>query len=386
MAISPIARPLNSSNRRTDISENASRRAGLAIRGAVSHDLKERAQTESVEDRFQRPSSPATARRGRIWSRIGTTLLSIGVLLLLFVAFQLWGTGLYTDHEQSDLKQQLSHTLGHDAISSITKLPGSKPGGSSPSDATTAPKIRTTVAPAITPPAVGQPIGLLAIPRIGLDDALVQGTGQQQLQGGPGHYVNTPLPGEMGNVAIAGHRTTFAAPFYDLNELAQGDPIYIQTSQGLFEYIVTGQKVVPANDNAVLDTATVPELTLTTCNPRYSASQRLVVVALLDTKAPHGSTGATKTAQQKTPTRTSSPKTHDTPTSAGTGTAGNTGDVLPAVVWGILFLVGALVLRLGSKRLSRKTTVAAYAVGIPVLLVVLFVCFEHVSLALPASF
>ena len=209
------------------------------------------------------------------------------------MAFQLWGTALYTDHAQSNLRKQVGHELGRSSLplSSLgSARPGADPKGSG------LPAVATSVAPTTAPPPVGQPIGLIAIPKLGLDDALVEGTGEAQLQGGPGHYQGTALPGQAGNSAIAGHRTTFAAPFYNLNELTAGDPIFVLTSQGLFRYDVKYTEIVSPTDNAVLDSATTPELTLTTCNPRYSASQRLVVVALLDTTSKPGSKPTTPVA------------------------------------------------------------------------------------------
>ena len=138
-------------------------------------------------------------------------------------------------------------------------------------------------APIVPDPALGRPVGLLSIPKIGILDAIVEGVGEAQLEQGPGHYPGTALPGEAGNVAIAGHRTTYAHPFYNLDALATGDNIYILTTQGFFEYTVMGSQVVPPTDVAVLDSVSGKNtLTLTTCNPRYSASTRLVVIANFD--------------------------------------------------------------------------------------------------------
>lgn len=310
----------------------------------------------------------------RIWWRIGTILLGSGALLVSFVAFQLWGTALYTDHAQSNLRKQVSHEIGRSSLplgSLRSARPGSDPKGSG------LPPVATSVAPTTAPPGVGQPIGLIAIPKLGLDDAVVEGTGESQLQGGPGHYQGTALPGQAGNSAIAGHRTTFAAPFYNLNELVAGDPIFVLTSQGLFRYDVKSSEIVSPNDNAVLLSATTPELTLTTCNPRYSASQRLVVVALLDTTVAPGT---------HTPTPVAPPRLTKVQASTAVASGGQDGDVLPAVLWGLVVLVGAIALRLVARRLPRLVRWPAYAIGIPLLLAALFVCFDHVSLALPASF
>jgi sortase A len=313
-------------------------------------------------------------KRARIWWRLGTILLGTGTLLVAFVAFQLWGTALYTDHAQSNLRKQVGHEIGRSSLPLAalkSARPGVDPKGSG------LPAVATSVAPTTAAPAVGQPIGLIAIPKLGLDDALVEGTGEAQLQGGPGHYQGTALPGQAGNAAIAGHRTTFAAPFYDLNELSKGDPIFVLTKQGLFRYDVSSSEIVSPNDNAVLDAATTPELTLTTCNPRYSASQRLVVVAFLDTTTKPGTSVHPPVDPPRTPVQASS-------NSVAGGFRG--GDVLPAVLWGIAVLAGALVLRLVGRRLPRVFRWASYVVGVPLLLLALFVCFEHVSLALPASF
>ena len=139
---------------------------------------------------------------------------------MAFVAFQLWGTALYTDHAQSNLRKQVSHELGRSSLP-LARSPVRTPGGGI-QRAPACPSVASEVAPTTAPPPVGQPIGLIAIPKLGLDDALVEGDGEAQLQGDPGHYQGTALPGQAGNAAIAGHRTTFAAPFYDLNELDRG--------------------------------------------------------------------------------------------------------------------------------------------------------------------
>ena len=315
---------------------------------------------------------------------VGKILLGAGALLLAFVAFQLWGTSLYTNHEQGHLREALGKVIGHTSLplAALGKQthPGSDPAGSS------LPTVATSVAATTSAPAVGQPIGLLAIPKLGLDDAIVEGVGEAQLQGGPGHYPGTSLPGQAGNAAIAGHRTTFAAPFYNLNQLEAGDPIFVLTSQGLFRYDVERTEIVPPDDNTVLDASTTPELTLTTCNPRYSASQRLVVVAFLDTTPaakPHtGNPSTTKPA----PKPTAKKSTGGAGASLAAATTSNSGDILPAVLWGLVTLIGFVLLRFGSRRLKRPLTWVSYVVGVPVLLAALFFCFEHVSLALPASF
>src|SRR5207302_2511071 len=92
---------------------------------------------------------------------------------------------------------------------------------------------------------------------------------------------NTPMPGQPGNAAIAGHRTTYGAPFFNLNELQPGDPIFVTTRQGRFRYEVRETRTVSPSQLSVLNPTPDNRLTLTTCNPRFSASQRLVVVSQL---------------------------------------------------------------------------------------------------------
>ncbi len=186
-------------------------------------------------------------------------------------------------------------------------------------------------------------MGLLSIPKIGLLDAIVEGVGEAQLEQGPGHYPGTSLPGEAGNVAIAGHRTTYAHPFYNLDALSPGDNIYILTAQGLFQYTVSGSQVVAPTDVAVLDT--VPgksTLTLTTCNPRYSAAQRLVVTANLDANA----------AALPTTTTTTQPKvTQLAGDSSSASLGGGSTTWTSAILWGLLT---AAVVRRGAYVLWRR--------------------------------
>ncbi len=115
----------------------------------------------------------------------------------------------------------------------------------------------------------------------------MSGVQPADLKQGPGHYPDTPMPGQLGNSAIAGHRTTYGQPFYRLDELQAGDPIDLTTVQGHFTYRVTGSEVVNPSQSDVIDTVDpdLATLTLTTCTPRYTAKQRLIVFAELDLAA-----------------------------------------------------------------------------------------------------
>jgi sortase A len=213
----------------------------------------------------------------RVLRSIGVALLAAGVLVMLFVAYELWGTGLTTNSHQNALRQQYDKELRAHHIP--TSTPTTTPDGSGSTTTTTQPISK--VQPVAPPAAPGQPIGIINIPKIGINYVAVQGTDEADLERGPGHYANTSLPGNPGNAAFAGHRTTYAAPFYNLDQLAPGDPIFVTTTQGKFQYNVTQVLVVDPTDVAVLDDTSTPTLTLTTCNPRYSAATRMVVKASL---------------------------------------------------------------------------------------------------------
>lgn len=125
------------------------------------------------------------------------------------------------------------------------------------------------------------PAFIITIPRIGLRAVVVEGTTLADLRRGPGHYPGTALPGEVGNVAIAGHRTTYGAWFRHLDRLKPGDAILLSTKGRVFRYAVEGEQVVgPAETGPVLPTD-YAALTLTTCTPPGSATMRLVVRARL---------------------------------------------------------------------------------------------------------
>lgn len=212
-------------------------------------------------------------------SGVGRVLFTSGILILAFVAYQLWGTGFYEARQQSSLKADFRQEAAARAAS--TRTDPTPPTGTPTSTP-------TPTAPPVPPP--GDAVAIIRIPEVGVDHAVVQGVGRPDLRKGPGHYPDTPLPGQLGNAAIAGHRTTYGAPFNRLDELSPGDPITVTTLAGEYKYTVKGLQVVRPSDVSVLDPHPDPDnegqplatLTLTTCNPKYSAAQRLVVTAVLD--------------------------------------------------------------------------------------------------------
>jgi sortase A len=127
----------------------------------------------------------------------------------------------------------------------------------------------------------GAAVGRLVIGKLGVSYDVVQGTTTGDLERGPAHYASTSLPGEGETVAIAGHRTTYLAPFRNLNELHRGDRIVLQMPYAKFTYVVSGQRVVRPNAWWITRNLGHERLVLSACNPLYSASQRIAVFARL---------------------------------------------------------------------------------------------------------
>ena len=127
----------------------------------------------------------------------------------------------------------------------------------------------------------GDAIGRIKIDRIGLDMVFLQGTETATLQHGPGHYENTPFPGQQGTVGIAGHRTTYLAPFRHINEIEDGDEVTLKMPYATFVYVVQKHEVVDPTDVGITDPAGYQRLVMTACHPLYSAAQRWAVFARL---------------------------------------------------------------------------------------------------------
>jgi sortase A len=128
-------------------------------------------------------------------------------------------------------------------------------------------------------PLKGDAIARIDIPAIGVHEYVVEGTDTGDLRKGPGHYPDTPLPGERGTSAIAGHRTTYGAPFRDIDDLKPGQIIRIDMPDGTFVYRVERVTIVDDQDLSVLDPKGYKRLLLSACHPLYSAAQRVIVFA-----------------------------------------------------------------------------------------------------------
>ena len=308
---------------------------------------------------------PAQQRMGpvrRTVREIGLTLITLGVIVLLFVAYQLFGTNIAEAHSQSNLKKSFAAEVAHNRGTPVSH-PADNPALGGPTTST--PGTPTSGA-----------IDELVIPKMGIDKYVVQGVGEADLRRGPGHYPNTPLPGQVGNSAIAGHRTTYGAPFFDLDKLGPGDDVFIINTDGTrLDFKVTGTKVVSPDNVSVLDPTTFPQLTLTTCNPRFSATSRLIVFARL----------AANVAPLATPPTTAPPPAvHNTLVSDNLG-RGNR-HAWPAVWgYGALVLVLWVLVRLLINRTRRWARAGAYVGGIAVCLIPLWFMFENVVLLLPQN-
>ena len=295
-----------------------------------------------------------------------TWIVGAAVLTLLFVAYQLWGTGLSEARAQKGLAADFKVELAHSSAS--------------------AGKVTTTKLITVPPPKLlpGGAIGRIEIPHIGVDKYVVEGTERDDLEKGPGHYTGSSVPGHPGNAAIAGHRTTYGAPFNRLDELGVGDDIFVQTVEGRFLYRVSEKPfaVSPYNNSVVQDYGD-NRLTLTTCNPKFSAAERLIVVAKFVGSAPrthrvkvtlpltgaHNNTGISVAIPAK--------RVH---VSASNGWGNG---ALPLVVlWGLV-VIG---LALAYKPLRRQwPALAVYAVILPAWACVLFMFFEQLNRFLPAN-
>lgn len=325
------------------------------------------------------PARSALLRHGRR-SRVSThpvagvaarVLIGLGVVVFLFVAYQLWATGLMTARRQASLRSQFDRTLGRRAFAPHAAQPSST---AVPPTATSSP---LPVAGGAKAPPIGAPVGVIDIPSIGVNYVVQQGVGGAQLRSGPGHYPATPLPGQAGNAAIAGHRTTYAHPFYNLGALVRGDKVKVTTGQGRFVYRVERTLVVAPSDVAVLDPTSTPQLTLTTCTPAFSAAHRMVVEASLVSAIPNA---ARPTAAQASPTP-------HRPHTAVSELAGSQGDWVPAAGWGGIFVAAVAAAWLAVRRLRpHRRPWPAYVGGGAVLLVVLWFFFGAVGPLLPAGF
>jgi len=291
----------------------------------------------------------------------GKTLVSAGVLILLFVVYQLWGTGLAHDRDQKSLRSRFAAELAAPATT--------VPAAPTPSTASQPPPPAQEICPECA--------AAIDIPKIGLKEIVVEGVGVEELKQGVGHYPGTKMPGENGNAALAGHRTTYGHPFNRVDELGTGDPIMVTTRAGTFRYEVMEQRIVTPEEVSVLDDTGDNRLTLTTCNPKYSAAQRLIVIAKLMTSPVP--TAASAAPSVPVPSTARQLVSDEQPAGLSGGPATNR----PAIAWAII----AACVWLGAWAIGRWSgrRWGAYILATPIFLVVLFMFFENFARLLPAN-
>jgi sortase A len=238
------------------------------------------------------------SRANQALRMLGELLISLGVVVFLFIGYELWFTGLYTEHAQSQLNHQLATLWAAPPAASTSPGPASSPSPSTtPSGSPGPTSVPVASAPTVAPIALpGDAIGIIRIPRLGTKYgyAIVEGVSTNDLKKGPGHYPGTANPGGVGNFVVSGHRTTYLAPFNGVGELVVGDAIVIETRDTWYTYLVTKtQTVLPTDTAVILPVPGQPRakptqalITLTTCTPKYSASHRLIVTGLLQSALP----------------------------------------------------------------------------------------------------
>ncbi|MDY7099614.1 MAG: sortase [Actinomycetota bacterium] len=385
---------------------------------------------------------------GRVFGIIGRTLIGAGVIVGLFLVYQLWGTGLQEARAQDQLDDEFAADRerfeelisGADDTTSTTAPDSTTSSSTSSTTSTTAaPTTTTTVAPEILEllqPDLGEAIGSIDIPKIGLvDKKVVEGTGEEELKLGPGRDPRSQaLPGLEGNAAIAGHRTTWGAPFNRIDELVPGDTITVTTLLGEATYEVTGTEIVLPTQVEVLGEYGDNRLTLIACHPKYSARERIVVTAHLVGDPFEDPTAPATTTTTAPPTTTPDTAPDDASTSTtlrggedpdesgatdddtaddlagglggdasggpagpagddlGEGLSGDLDDLGPALLWAAVtaiigigaWLVAKLVARNVERRRRWIPKTVTYALAVPAMLVPLYVCFSHVDAMLPA--
>jgi sortase A len=234
---------------------------------------------------------------------IGQTMVTLGLVVLLFVVYELWVTNIYAHAKQ---------VKAHDTLTRVWKEHKDPLKGE---DRAKLPAGKQVVLPA------GQGFANLYIPRLGKDYAytIIEGTTEDDLARGPGHYEGTAIPGQIGNFAVAGHRVTHGQPFLNADQIKVGDAIVVQTAHNWYIYRVMGnsktgklgarnsqdvpgREIVDPSDIGVVaplpdhpgERPTKPYMTMTTCNPKYSANQRMVLHSLLARSVPASGTKTPK--------------------------------------------------------------------------------------------
>lgn len=210
---------------------------------------------------------------------LGWTLIWSGVFIFGYLGWQLFGTGLVNAGVQEAAQENLRSVFDEAAVvpPEVEQIdPEVFLGGQPPQDSGVPELVDFLPEEA---PAQGEELAFLRIPKIGVDEVLFEGVDRETLKNGPGHMEGTPIPGQPGNAVVSGHRTTYGSPFFDFDLLEVGDRIEVDTTIGQHVYEIREIIVVRPTDVWVTDDRPGGWLTLTTCNPKFSARERLIVFA-----------------------------------------------------------------------------------------------------------
>lgn len=306
----------------------------------------------------------------RLLDITGRFFVTVGLLMLAFVAYQLWGTGIKQAQSQKKLAADFARVTS-----------------------TTVPRTSAQYDRAVLNE--GDVIGRISIPTLGVDSWIVAGSKLKYLEKGPGVFPKSAMPGHLGNFAVAGHRTSYGAPFGDIDRLKKGDLITVTSQEGTFNYSVTRSEVVPPTDVSVLRTVdpTRAVATLITCHPKWTSSNRLVVHAELTSQQTAIATPAVLDV-------TTTAGDTDEPESVTPGWFHDRSRIWPTLAWCAALLAvwrtGVWLVRRcrrgrdGSEsRMLAAWNIAGTALGIVALAalfsVSLYVMFENLSGLLPAN-
>ncbi|MBS3908580.1 MAG: class E sortase [Actinobacteria bacterium] len=244
----------------------------------------------------------AAGKRAMIYRIVGLSLIAVGAYILLQIAF----TDVYTGYKQRQLQNDWDKAAAGVSeeqecapalLSSIEDSPTieraaatldeTEESQEAIGEAKKSRSAETVAEEKAAPPTTKarqkfkekEPFARIVIPKIDLDAIVVEGVGAEALKLGPGHMEETAHPGEHGNMVISGHRVTYSRPFFYLDELVKGDLILVSDATEQHAYYVVETKVVKPTEISVIEPTEDRTLTLTTCNPRFSAKTRLIIVA-----------------------------------------------------------------------------------------------------------
>jgi len=197
---------------------------------------------------------------------IGWTLIWSGIFIFGYLGWQLYGTDVLNARVQAEAMSTLERRMAGPGTPVVEEV-----------------EEEGVVVEHVLEDVPGEGVGfaMLRVPKVGLEAVVFEGVTTPTLAHGPGHMPGTPLPGQPGNAVISGHRTTHGRPFHDFDQLVVGDRVEVETGIGIHVYEVRESFIVAPTDVWVTDSKPGAWLTLTTCNPKYSARERLIVTAEL---------------------------------------------------------------------------------------------------------